>query len=260
MDTILVAPLIHMLQTWPPEVLSLISLGVCVVSLLVVFRFFGVNGLYLYNIVALLCSNIQVLKSVQFRFCSEPIALGTLVFSTTYLASSLLTEHYGARVAKTGVNLSIVAQVLMTLWMIIAVGYPPLSGTQKDPVWETWRQMEWAMSVLFTPSLRVLLASLVSFWVSQQCSIYLFQMLHTPRSDSWIRLSLKTGLSSLGAAVLDTVLFSVLAWQVLADTPVNGATLWITYIFSTLVARGIISILTAPLLSFSYYCQPTRSF
>ena len=257
MDTLLIVPLIQALQSLPAEVVSFILFGACTIAILTLLRLFGVNGLYIYNIVAVLAANIQVLKGVQFSVGSEPVALGTVVFATTYLCSDILTEHYGKEVAKTGVWLCFAAQLLMTLLMVIAVGYPPLpleaigsAGTEHMPLTEQ------AMALLFTPSPRILFASLLAFAVSQLIDIWVFQKISiwTRKRGLWLRTTGATMIS----AMVDTIIFSVLAWVVLAPQPVSFSVLVFTYILGTFLTRALLSILSTPVMYMSYACTPLR--
>jgi uncharacterized integral membrane protein (TIGR00697 family) len=253
MDTVLIVPLIQYLQSLPAEGVSLILFAVCVVSLLGLFKFCGQSGLYLYNIVAIIASNIQVLRVVQFNLSHEPIALGTVVFATTYLCSDLLTEHYGQAAAQKGIAYAFFAQVLMTCLMVIAVGYPLLSAnTHPNPV---DLQTEQALFVLFTPSPRLLISSLIAFAISQWADIWIFQTLNrlTAGKKLWFRTFASTTLSAL----LDTVLFSLLAWVIFSPTPVTLSTLLFTYILGTLVARLLISLANTPVMYLSYLFKPT---
>ena len=99
--------------------LIIISVIIHNLGIILLFKLFGKNGLYVYNIVAVLAANIQVLKGMQLSFTNGPVALGTVVFSSTYLCSGILTEHYGKDAAKHNVWFCFAAQVLMTLLMNI---------------------------------------------------------------------------------------------------------------------------------------------
>jgi uncharacterized integral membrane protein (TIGR00697 family) len=255
MDTQLITPFIEILQSLSAEMVSCILLSVCVIAVLVLFRLFGAPGLYLYNTVAMLAANIQVLRGAQFSFDTEPVALGTVVFATTYLCSDLLTEHYGKESAQKGVWYCFAAQILMTLLMIITVGHPPLPTTATDAA-EQMLMSEQAMSLLFTPSPRLLFASLIAFAVSQFNDISIYQYLNKLTRGKW--LWLRTSVSSLISALIDTVLFSVLAWVILAPQPVSPSTLIFTYILGTFATRAIVSLLTTPIMYLSYLFSPLR--
>lgn len=256
MDSFLIGPVIQILQTFPAEIVSIILLGVCLISLLLLFRLFGIQGLYLYNIVAVLAANIQVLRNVQFSLSAEPVALGTVVFATTYLCSDILSEHYGKETAKKGVWICFAAQLLMTLLMIVAVGYPLLPADVLASNEENFvRTAENALAFLFTPSPRILCASLIAFAISQFNDIWVFQTLNqlTKGKGLWFR----TAAASVVSSVVDTVLFSSLAWVILAPIPVNLTTLIFTYILGTLITRFIISFMATPVLYASYWFRPS---
>src|ERR1700690_1699391 len=123
METSFILPLINFMQTMSPDALSLFILLVCIICILLFLRLFGFVGLYIYNAVIVVAVSIQVLKTSTFAFSPEPVALGTVAFATAYLVSDILTEHYGAKVARKGVWLSFVGQILMTLMMVMTLGY-----------------------------------------------------------------------------------------------------------------------------------------
>lgn len=256
MDIVFVAPLIQTLQSCSAEAVSVVLYGACTLATLLLFRLFGAQGLYLYNIVAVIAANIQVMRAVQFGLSVEPVALGTVVFASTYLCSDILTEHYGKEAAKTGVWYCFAAQILMTVLMVIAVGYPPLtqstqiSGEEINAMLMT----ENALALLFTPSPRLLVASLIAFAISQFNDIWIFQAINTLTRGKW--LWLRTSISSLVSAMVDTILFSTLAWVVLAPVPVSLSTLIFTYILGTFVTRAIMSLLSTPVMYLSYGCTP----
>jgi uncharacterized integral membrane protein (TIGR00697 family) len=146
---------------------------------------------------------------------------------------------------------------LMTLLMVIALGYPPLplsaigsAGTEHMPFTEQ------AMSLLFTPSPRLLLASLLAFVISQLNDIWLFQWIGrlTGKRFLWLR----TAISAWSSALVDTLLFSVLAWVILAPQPVTLSVLLFTYILGTFVTRALIGILSTPVMYMSKAFIPLR--
>lgn len=257
MDTTVISPLIQSLQHMSAEVVSLVLFGVCTASMLILFRLFSAPGLYLFNIVAILAANIQVLRGTAFSFSAEPVALGTVVFATTYLASDILTEHYGKETAKRGVWYCFGASILMSVLMLVTIGYPSLDNvTTANPGLQQMINSEKAIDLLFTPSPRILFASLLAFILSQYFDIWLFQLLNklTRGSLLWLR----TFISSALSAILDTVIFSALTWIILSPTPVSLSTLYFTYILGTLITRIIVSFLGAPILYLSYVFRPRQ--
>lgn len=259
MDTIFISPILNYLQGLPAEAVSLILLLCCILCILFLLKYFGENGLYIYSAVAVLAANIQVLQGVQFAFSTEPVAMGTILFSTTYLCSDMLAEHFGKESAKRCVWYCFIAQLLMTLFMTIAVGHPSIATDSMLANANGIEQMtiaEKAIAFLFTPSPRILFASLLAFAISQFSDIAIFQAFSklTKQKFLWFR----TLGSTLISAFIDTVLFSVFAWIILAPNPVGVKTLIFTYILGTMLARSIVAIISMPVMYTCYRFLPKR--
>jgi uncharacterized integral membrane protein (TIGR00697 family) len=244
MDCFIALPLMTFLQSLTSELMSFVNLALCIVFILFLLRFFGSQGLILYNIVVIIAANIQVLKLAPFEWFSEPIALGTVTFSTAYLVSDMLTEHYGKEVAKKALWLSFAAQILMTVLMVTALGY---KNYPEDPVHQS-------MVTLFLPCIRLLVASLIAYVSSQYVDIVLFRYVYDLSKGHL--LWLRTSISLLVSALVDNTIFSVLAWVVLSQDPVSFKTLLYTYILGTYFARVAIGVITTPVMYLSYWFIP----
>lgn len=244
MDQHLIIPVISLLQQFSGELVSWITFCFCVIFILVSMRIFGLVGLYAYNILATIIANIQVLKMVEFEFSPEPLALGTVIFATVFLVSDIITEHYGKEAAQKGVWLSFSMQVFMVAFMLLTIGHHPLPN---DPFHN-------AIETLFLPSPRLLIASLTAFAISQLLEIRLFHRIRVATSGRM--LWLRTNISSLFASLLDNIIFSTIAWIILAPAPVGLKVLVFTYILGTYLARVIVSLLSTPIIYFSYKCLP----
>lgn len=241
MDTTYITELVLWLQGSSVEVVSLYLFITSVIIILALFRTLGLYGLYAYNIIATILANIQVLKLSQFSLSPEPVALGTITFATIFLVSDIITEHYGKQAAQRSIWLSFSSQIIVTILMILTLGHTPIPNDIAQP----------AMETLFLPAPRLVIASMVSFVVSLWIDIQIFNALnvYTRHRHLWLR----TGLSTMIGALVDNVIFSTLAWVVLAPQPVTLQSLVFTYIFGTYVARVLIAIVSTPVLYLSYY-------
>jgi uncharacterized integral membrane protein (TIGR00697 family) len=234
------------------EALSMILLFFCFATMLYLWKYWQENGLYVYNVLAVIVANIQVLKLTSVSFISEPMAIGTIVFATTFTASDILTEHKGIKAAQTGIKLSFIAQIIMTTFMIITLLYPSSGDIQGiSPAGDIADKIQFSMFMIFAPSIRILTASLISFYISQQVDVYIFRFLkaRTHKKLLWLRLNIATLVSGL----LDNILFSTMAWMLFSPEPVTMRTLIITYILGTYGARVIVSLASTPVLYLSYY-------
>jgi len=61
----------------------------CFSSILLFLKLFGYVGLYVYSALAVIIGNIQVLKTVDFFYSPEPVALGTVLFASTFLCTDI---------------------------------------------------------------------------------------------------------------------------------------------------------------------------
>ena len=52
---------------------------------LIFLRLFGYVGIFIYSSLAVIAGNIQVLKTVDFFYSPEPVALGTILFASTFM-------------------------------------------------------------------------------------------------------------------------------------------------------------------------------
>lgn len=229
----------------------------CAAVILGLLRFYGVFGLYVYNALAIVVANIQVLSFAQYKYFSAPVALGTVLFTTTYFVNDVITEHYGVEQAKKSIALGFCAQLLVVIWMVITLAHPlPDLHNASTTIQEANHNYS-AMFRLFTPSFRILFASLTSYLISQWLDILIFNKIRVATQGRllWLRQNIAMLISGL----FDTFMFSVLAWMLLSNTPVSWSELIFTYILSAQVIRLILNISFTPLMYMSYYHVPAKA-
>jgi uncharacterized integral membrane protein (TIGR00697 family) len=199
----------------------------------------------------MIAANIQVLKTSEFIFSSHEIALGTILFASTFIVSDILTEHKGVHVARKGVHLSIIAQLLMSFHMFSVLIYPnghfmitgeSITGANNNDV-------QHSLYTLFTPSMRILFSSLLAYYVSQILDISIYKWISsiTHRSKIWLRFNI----SNFVSGFVDNFIFSLLAWVILAPNPIGLNEMFFTYIMGAYLARIAISVIATPIMYFS---------
>lgn len=221
------------------EILSLFSLIICFISILCLIRFFGKSGLFVYSSIAIVVANIQVLKLTQYSFIENPVALGTVVFSTTFAVDNILTEFFGAKEARKNVFLGFLSYLVFSLLMHVAILHPEVSQNECINLYKE-------MKSLFSPSVIIFISSLIAYLVSQLTDICLFSSLKKTFKGKYF--AGRSLLSMIVSTFLDNYTFSILAWIVFAEHPVSWHTLWTTYIFITYLIRLVIAILCLPLI------------
>ena len=224
----------------PLEGLLLIALSAYVICLLLQ-RVAGAVGLMLFQSLSIIIANIQAMKVVSLPFLDCPIAMGTEIMMVSFFASDLLCEHYGAPMARKGVMLSFISYGLFTCMMLLT------THIQLAPS-ETafFQQSHDAITHLFTPAPAFFIASLVALAISQLADIWIFDKLR--KKDGAKRLGIRTFLSTTIGSLLDTIVFSVLAWIVFAPTPLPLYVVLTSYIGGAFGVRLILSLFQAPLM------------
>lgn len=222
------------------DVLPFIELSFFAATILFLLRYAGFVGLCVFATIAILICNIQVLREAQFCFQAAPVALGTIMCSLAFLTSDIITEHYGAKAAKLSAYLSFVMQIIFVVAMQMTLAYQPQTDTFFQP-----------LQTVFSPMPRLFFASIGTYLLTQLLDIYLFATIkrYLP-AKKWLWLR-SFGATSI-ASFADTIIFSTLAWYILAPSPCSVNKLIWTYILGTTVFRVFVIAWSTPIIYLSY--------
>jgi uncharacterized integral membrane protein (TIGR00697 family) len=209
-------------------------------------RSFGKEGLYVYSIVAIIASNIQVLKAVDIEGFDNPVPLGDVVFTSLFLVGDIITECWGKEAAQKCIWLGFAASLMFSIIMIIVVGIHPLSDDSgADPF---FIKTHHAMSVLFTPSFSILAASLIAYFVSLWVDVGIFYVMKTALQDRY--LWLRSFVSSSAGIIVDTLIFNVFAWVIFAVTTLSLDSVVNSYVINAVKIRILLAIFSIPVFYF----------
>ncbi len=251
--------IINLISNQNTEVVWFIMLILCFLSILVFLRLFGYVGLYVYSAIAIIAANIQVLKQANFNFFSSinekiipfyepsPIALGTILFASTFLCTDILSEYYGKEKARKNVLIGFCSFFLMTILMLVTIGIQPAEDEWVSMVQES-------LAILFTPMTSIFVASMIAYLISQYFDIWFFSYLKTVSSNKllWLRNNVSTAVSSL----IDNTIFSIFAWIILNPNPFPLSDVIMTFILGVYLLRVFIAILDTPFIYLAKYFIP----
>ncbi len=251
--------IINLISNQNTEVVWFIMLVLCFLSILVFLRLFGYVGLYVYSAIAIIAANIQVLKQANFNFFSSinekiipfyepsPIALGTILFASTFLCTDILSEYYGKEKARKNVLIGFCSFFLMTILMLVTIGIQPAEDEWVSMVQES-------LAILFTPMTSIFVASMIAYLISQYFDIWFFSYLKTVSSNNllWLRNNVSTAVSSL----IDNTIFSIFAWIILNPNPFPLSDVIMTFILGVYLLRVFIAILDTPFIYLAKYFIP----
>ena len=251
--------IINLISNQNTEIVWFIMLILCFLSILVFLRLFGYVGLYVYSAIAIIAANIQVLKQANFNFFSSinekiipfyepsPIALGTILFASTFLCTDILSEYYGKEKARKNVLIGFCSFFLMTILMLVTIGIQPAEDEWVSMVQES-------LAILFTPMTSIFVASMIAYLISQYFDIWFFSYLKTVSSNKllWLRNNVSTAVSSL----IDNTIFSIFAWIILNPNPFPLSDVIMTFILGVYLLRVFIAILDTPFIYLAKYFIP----
>jgi len=227
-------------------VLWLIMLFYCFSSILIFLKLFGYVGLFIYSALAVIIGNIQVLKTVDFFYSPEPVALGTVLFASTFLCTDILSEHFDKDKARKNVLIGFISFSFMTIIMLITIGFKPSTN-------------DWVQDSLvnvFTPMSRFFIASMIAYLASQYFDVWIYSTIKnlTKNRFLWLRNNLSTIISSL----IDNTVFSLLAWIILNPNPETLYNVIMIYIFGTYILRIFIAFIDTPFMYLSKVFLPNK--
>ncbi len=228
-------------------VLWLIMLFFCFSSILVFLKLFGHVGLYVYSALAVIIGNIQVLKTVDFFYSPEPVALGTVLFASTFLCTDILSEHFGREKARKNIIIGFTGFLFMTIIMLITISFEPSAND--------W--VQGSLANVFTPMSRFFIASMIAYLASQYFDVWIYSIIKQISKNRylWLRNNLSTILSSL----VDNTIFSLLAWIILNPNPETLYNVIMIYILGTYVLRIFIAFVDTPFIYFSKLFLPKNN-
>ena len=226
-------------------VVWIVLLFFCFSSILFFLKLFSFAGLYVYSALAVIIGNIQVLKTVDFFYSPEPVALGTVLFASTFLCTDILSEHFGKDKAKKNILIGFISFLFVTTVMLITIGFNPSAND--------WAQD--SLENIFTPMSRFFIASMIAYLVSQYFDVWIYSTIkNLTNKFLWLRNNLSTILSSL----IDNTVFSILAWIILNPNPETFYNVIMIYILGTYILRIFIAFIDTPFMYLSKIFLPRK--
>jgi uncharacterized integral membrane protein (TIGR00697 family) len=193
-------------------------------SVLGLYKLFGKNGLYAFAIFSTILGNIAVCKCVDLFGLST--TAGAVLYASTFLVTDILSEKYGRKEARKAVLYSF---SIMLLWLLGTQLILLFTPNANDYINES-------LKVVFGLVPRITIASLLAFICSQNIDVNLYHFIWKKTGDDKSKLWLRNNGSTLTSQLVDTVIFTFLAFWGTYPTGVFFSILVTTYLFKAVVA------------------------
>lgn len=191
--------------------------------ILLLYRFAGKTGLFLWVPIATILANIQVVKMVNL-FGMEA-TLGNIVYASSFLVTDILSENHGREYAKKAVFFGFFSMISFTLLMNMALAFDPSVNDFANG----------AMQTIFALMPRIALASLAAYLISQFHDIHAYQF-WKKKFPAAKYLWLRNNLSTMVSQALDTIVFTLIAFAGVYPWDVFLEICLTTYLLKWLVA------------------------
>lgn len=188
------------------------------------------DALMALYITLVLVSNLVAAKIVGFNFFITTLyaPAATVFFSVTFLVSDVINERFGRAEAQRAIIMATLAQIAFIAFTYIALKAEPA------PFFNGQIAFEAVLSAV--P--RIALAGLITFLISETLDAYLYSWFRelTEGRHLWMRYAF----SSLPAMLIDSILFSVLAFA--------GVQPLLPIIVGMTVIKYLVGLANAPLM------------
>jgi uncharacterized integral membrane protein (TIGR00697 family) len=196
---------------------------------LILYRLFGKAGLQVAIALAIVLANLQGPKlTVIFGMQTS---LGVIFYSSIFFATDVLSENYGKEAANKAVRMGFAVSVIVLLMLSLALLYLP-STRPETAAYSASIHEAFATIVDFTP--RFIFGSLLAYFISQHFDVWAFHKIKSWTGDRW--LWLRNNGSTLSSQVVDTTIYSLVAWWGIVDLKTALALGAAKYVFKVAIA------------------------
>lgn len=146
------------------NVILILSLFITYMTVLIIFKLFQEQGLFMWTIIATIAANIEALMVIQ-AFGME-MTLGNILFASTFLVTDIASETYGKKTAQKTVILGIATSII---FILISQSWMLFQPSETDWVTPSIRK-------IFSTTPRMMLASLSVYAFVQMFDVWLYHL------------------------------------------------------------------------------------
>lgn len=181
------------------ELIGIGTFFITFILMLVLYRFFGKTGLFVWVAIGTIIANIQVIKTVE--LFSVSATLGNVMFASIYLATDILNDRYGRKQAKKAVWLGFSSVIVMVILLQCSLTFIPAQDDVSQKALET----------IFNIVPRIALGSIIAYVIGQHLDVLLFNLIKNKFSSDKTFYIRAYG-STIVSSIIDTAIFVLIAF------------------------------------------------
>ncbi len=211
------------------ELLWLTTLVADLGCTVLLYRLFGKTGLQVAIATSILLANLQGPKlTIIFGFQTS---LGVIFYSSIFFATDVLSENFGKKAAAKAVWMGFAVSIIVVLMLSLALLYQP---SDRIGTAELSRNIHEAFETIvnFTP--RFVIGSLLAYLIGQRFDVWAFHRIKELTGERW--LWLRNNLSTMSSQIIDTIVYSLVAWWGIVDLETALALGAVKYGFKVVIA------------------------
>ena len=185
-----------------PEWLWVATVFYDLLMAVILFYFFGKEGLYAAVILGIVLGNLQggKVSDLNIMGYTFTVSMGAIMYSGIYFATDLINEKYGRKEANKAVILGAIANIVIMITLLISTYYLP------SEIAKSSEKVHEAISTLAFYSPIFVIGSISAYLISQTFDVWIFHKLKviTRGKHLWLRNNVSTLLSQ----ALDTFIYT----------------------------------------------------
>ncbi len=207
---------------------------------------FRLGRAYLFGLVMLQVGLMNIFVVKQFDVFGLAVTGGNILYGGIFLATDLINEHYGKKIAKKAVWAGLGAGIFMLVASQLTTAFSP----------NDFDYAQGAFQSIFSPTFRIVFASLLSYMIFQNFDVWFYDYLKkvTDGKFLWLRNNLSTIISQTGDSIFFTAV-GLLTIPFLSEKSwlagfVPAEAFWDVVLF-TLAMKIIVALLDTPVMYLS---------
>ena len=192
------------------EILWLFTLLADLSFTLLLYRLFGKAGLQVAIAFSILLANLQGPKLTE--IFGLQTSLGVIFYASIFFATDVLSENHGKKEAQKAVQMGFIVSIIMIVMMSLALLYQP---TNQPNTAVFSQNIHNAFATIINSTPRFIIGSLLAYYISQRFDVWAFHAIKKKTGEK--HLWLRNNASTMSSQIIDTAIYSLVAWWGIVD-------------------------------------------